>query len=312
MGPSIGAAVAAWGPFQATLLTLRDFLLLCVICFAWGSNLVVSRYTIGFVPPVFLAALRFFCLFVLLSPWLWPPPRKLGTVIMVGAFSGGLNFVLNFIALKHGQASSVAIANQLSLPFTVILSTMFLGEKINPRRGFGMVMTFVGVLIIAFKPGQVALSLGVMLAVGAAFIASVATIMMKKMEAVPLLKLQAWVGLASFPILTGLSLAFEQQQIESAQAMGWAFGAAMAYSVLTVSVWANTLYYGLVQRYDMTLLAPLILMGPVWTVVLSTVFLKEPLTAQLLTATAIVLTGVALVAIPDGKLGELVRTFRQP
>jgi hypothetical protein len=35
------------------------------------------------------------------------------------------------------------------------------------------------------------------------------------------------------------------------------------------------------------------------------------MTVQLLTATAIVLTGVGLVAIPDGKLGELVRTFRK-
>lgn len=42
-------------------------------------------------------------------------------MIIISLFFGGLNLALVFVGLGHGLASVLAVANQLSTPFTVLL-----------------------------------------------------------------------------------------------------------------------------------------------------------------------------------------------
>jgi hypothetical protein len=69
----------------------RHFLLLLAICFVWGINFVVAKWSVsgtpelvpGFEgsPPLFFAFLRFALLYAFLAPWLLPLPKKMGPVI---------------------------------------------------------------------------------------------------------------------------------------------------------------------------------------------------------------------------------------
>lgn len=293
-------------------MRLSDFLLLSLICLVWGLNLVATRWVVADVPPLAYAFLRFALIAVVLAPFLFPAPRNLGLVALVGLCIGGLNFAFLFIALKNGTASSVAIAGQLGLPFSTILSMAFLGETVGWRRGLGMGLAFAGVVLIAYDPDTFGLSLGVAFAVLAALVGSVGGIIMKRMEPIGPFQLQAWVAMVSWPILLPLTLATETGQIEAVQAGGWGFLAALAFSVFAVSIFGHGMFYEIVKKYEVTLVSPLTLMTPVWAVVFGVLLLHETLTPQLAGGAALALTGVGMIAArPNAALRKLSALFRE-
>jgi len=275
----------------------RDFGLLSVICLCWGLNLVLTRWVVADVPPMFYAFMRFAIIGLVLAPWLLPAPRQLASVATVGLCIGAFNFLFLFLALKLGTASSVALAGQVGLPFTTILSMIFLGERIGWKRGLGMALAFAGVVIIAWRPEGIGFSTGVLLAIASAFVGSVGGVLMKRMEPIPVLTLQAWVALVSWPVMLVVSGATETGQIAAVASMDWAFWATVAFSVLGVSIFGHGMFYDLMKRYEVTQIAPLTLMTPVWAVVIGSALLHEPLTPQLLTGGALALTGVFMIAI---------------
>ena len=293
-------------------MSLRDFLLLSLICLVWGLNLVATRWVVGDVPPFAYAFVRFAAIALVLAPFLLPAPRQIGLVAMVGLCVGGLNFAFLFLALKNGTASSVAIAGQLGLPFTTILSMAFLSETVGWRRGLGMGLAFAGVVLIAYDPETFGLSLGVVFAVLAALVGSIGGIVMKRMDPIGPFQLQAWVAMVSWPLLLPLSLFTEVGQFEAMQAGGWGFLAALAFSVFAVSIFGHGMFYEIVKKYEVTLVSPLTLMTPIWAVVFGVILLHEPLTPQLAAGAALALTGVGMIAArPNAALRKLIGLFRE-
>jgi O-acetylserine/cysteine efflux transporter len=278
-------------------VTSRDFGLLSVICLCWGLNLVLTRWVVQDVPPFFYAFVRFGLIALVLTPWLLPPPRQLWLVATVGLCVGAFNFLFLFLALKLGTASQVALAGQVGLPFTTILSMVFLGERIGWRRGVGMSLAFLGVVIIAYRPEGLGFSAGVLFAIISAFVGSAGGIVMKRMDPIPFLSLQAWVAMVSWPVMLVATGAMETGQLEAMQTMGVPFWWVTAFSVFGVSVFGHGMFYELVKRYEVTQVAPLTLMTPVWAVVIGALALGEALTPQLLTGGALALTGVFMIAV---------------
>ena len=293
-------------------MTARDFGLLSLICLCWGLNLVLTRWVVQDVPPLFYAFIRFGLIALVLSPWILPAPRQLKTVAVVGLCIGALNFLFLFLALKLGTASSVALAGQVGLPFTTILSMVFLGERIGWRRGLGMALAFAGVIIIAYRPQGLGFSTGVLLAIAAAFVGSVGGVLMKRMEQIHVLNLQAWVAMVSWPVMLVATGAMETGQLEAMETMGAPFWWVTAFSVFGVSVFGHGMFYELVKRYEVTQVAPLTLMTPVWAVVIGALALGEALTPQLLTGGALALTGVFMIAIrPNLRLPDAAAIWRR-
>lgn len=293
-------------------MTARDFGLLSLICLCWGLNLVLTRWVVQDVPPLFYAFIRFALIALVLSPWILPAPRELKTVALVGLCIGALNFLFLFLALKLGTASSVALAGQVGLPFTTILSMVFLGERIGWRRGLGMALAFAGVIIIAYRPQGLGFSTGVLLAIAAAFVGSVGGVLMKRMEQIQVLSLQAWVAMVSWPVLLVASGATETGQLQAVAHAGAGFWWVVAFSVFGVSIFGHGMFYDVLKRYEVTQVAPLTLMTPVWAVLIGALALNEPLTPQLLTGGALALTGVFMIAIrPNLRLPDAAAIWRR-
>lgn len=287
-------------------MTLRDFLLLTLICFVWGVNIVITRYVVMDVPPLFYAALRFGLIALVLLPVLWPAPRQWGHVLVAAMGVGALNFVFLFAALATGTASSVAVALQLGLPFTTILSMLFLNEQVGWRRGLGMAFAFIGVVVLAYDPEGFGLTLGVVFAALAALAGSIGGIVMKRMDEVATFKLQAWVAMASWPVIAPLTLLFEDNQWSAAVTMGWPFWSALLFSVFCVSIFGHAMFYTLLRRYEATLISPLTLMTPVFAMVLGVTVLQEPLTEQLVLGAGLALFGVGIIAVrPNARLPDI-------
>lgn len=278
-----------------------DLLLLLTCCIAWGISLPLTSWAVTDVPPIFFAGLRFMFLGLCLIPFLRPFPKQFGLVFLIAMCIGGLHFALLFIGLEASPASAVAIVGQLGLPIVTILSIVFLQEKVRWRRILGMSLAFAGVVVIIYRPGSFSLEAGLIFVAASAFVGAVGTIIMKRIDPMPALNLQAWVGLLSFLPLFLLSALIEENQVTSFLNGGPPLWAALAFTVLIVSVFGHSAYYQLLKRYEVTLLAPLTLLTPVVAVAIGILVLHEPMTANLLLGGGLTLAGVFLVAIRENK-----------
>lgn len=283
-------------------MKVKDFALLVAICLIWGASNVVSKVVVGHwhVPPLFFAAIRFALVLLVTLPWLMPMPRPIWRILLVGICMGAGNFALLFMGLQTSSPSAVAVVIQAGLPITTLLSIVMLGERIHWRRGLGITLTLIGVVIVVWKPGF-ALSPGLLFILGAAFAGSLGAIVMKQMDQIAPLRFQAWVGLTATIPLTLLSLLFEEGQWASAVAAGWPFVAAVLFSALIVSVCAHTAYYGLIARYEANLLAPLTLITPLSTIGLGVMITGDQLDGRMIIGSALALLGVLIVAVRRSK-----------
>ncbi len=279
----------------------RDLLLLLVCCLVWGLNLPLTRWAVQEVPPIFFAGLRFLFLGLCLCPFLKPFPKQFGMVFMIAMCIGGLHFALLFLALANSPASAVAIVGQLALPMVTILSIIFLQEKVRWRRILGMSLAFIGVIAIIYRPGKFSFEIGLSFVAASAFVGAVGTIFMKRIDPMPAISMQAWVGVLSFLPLFALSAFTEQNQLSAFISAGPTVWAALAFSVLVVSVFGHSAYYTLLKRYDVTLLAPLTLLTPVVAVLTGVLALGEPITLKLVIGGSLTLAGVFLVAGRENK-----------
>jgi len=179
---------------------LKDFALLFTVCFVWGLNVVITRWVVfdAAIPPIFFAAIRFLGVALLLIPFLKPIPKDIKTLFLISFFIGSGHFALLFVGLANAEASAAAIVGQLSVPFSTLMSMVFLGEKVRWRRGIGIMLAFAGVLLIAVDPKSFSISFGLLYVAGAAFVGSVGGILMKRMSPISVLQLQVWIGLFSF------------------------------------------------------------------------------------------------------------------
>lgn len=294
-------------------MSLRDFLILVAVCLAWALSNVLSKIVVDDwgVPPLAFAALRFAVVVIVTLPWLRPAPRPLGRILLVGLLMGGGNFALLFIGLQTASPSAAAIVIQIGVPITTLLSVLLLGERIAWRRGLGIALTLAGALTVIWNPDGLALSRGLWLVAAAAAAGSLGAVLMKQMDDIRPLQFQAWVGFASlWPLAVG-SWWFERGQVASMIAAGWPFVAAIGFSALIVSVVAHTLYYGLIQRYEANLLAPLTLMTPLATIALGVMITGDRFDLRMAIGTALALAGVLIVALRRSPVVPLLNLFRE-
>jgi len=293
-------------------MSLRDFGLLVLICLAWAGSNIVSKLVVAHwgVPPLYYAAVRFALVAAITLPWLLPAPRPTWRMVLVGLLMGGGNFALLFMGLTTASPSAAAVVIQLGVPFTTVLSVLMLGERIRWRRGVGIALTLLGAVVVMWSPQGFELSPGLWLIVAAAFTGSLGAVMMKQIEGVKPLQFQAWVGFSSLWPLGLMSAVMEPGQVAAGLQAGWPFVAAVVFSALVVSVLAHTAYYGLIQRYEANLIAPLTLMTPLFTIGMGVVVTQDHFDLRMGIGAALALLGVLIIALRRNQVMPLLMSIR--
>ena len=293
-------------------MSLRDFGLLVLVCLVWATNNIISKIVVAHwgVPPLFYAAVRFAIVAAVTLPWLLPTPRPAWRIIVVGLLMGVGNFALLFMGFKTASPSAAAVVIQLTVPFTTLLSMLMLGEKVRWKRGLGIALTLSGAVVVMWNPHGLQLSPGLWFIVGSAFTGSLGTVMMKQIEGVKPLQFQAWVGFTAVAPLAALSALFEPGGVGLALHAGWPFVAAVVFSALVVSVLAHTAYYGLIQRHEANLIAPLTLMTPLMTIGLGVLITHDHFDIKMGIGAALALVGVLVIALRKNQVMSLLTRSR--
>ncbi|HEX7115201.1 MAG TPA: DMT family transporter [Steroidobacter sp.] len=281
----------------------RDLALLILMNLIWGLNLVASKIGVSEFPPVFFTALRFGSLAVFLIPVLKVHRGQMMSLLAAAALTGPAAFALLFTGLFLVEdASTVAIASQLSVPFSTLLSVWLLGERIRWRRTLGITLAFSGIVVISFDPHVFSYWEGVALVVVSCFVSSLGLIFVKRLKGIRALELQAWIAVAGGPSLLLMSLLVESGQWSAVQTASWEAWTALAFTVLGSSLIAHTAWYYLISRYPVTSLSPLTLLSPLFGIFFGVTLLDDYLTPRMLIGGAITLIGVFIVVMREKRL----------
>ena len=280
----------------------RDLAFLIVINLIWGANLISSKVGVGQFPPIFFTALRFGSV-ALLLPFLRVHRGQMRSLLIAAALTGPAAFALLISGMYLVKdASMVAIASQMGVPFSTLLSVWLLGETIHWRRRLGIVLAFGGIMIIGFDPRVFDYWPGLMLVVASCFVGALGLIFLKRTQDIGALELQAWVAVAGGPALMLLSLTMESNQWGALQMADWRGWSALAFTTLMSSLVAHTGWYYLVNRYPVTSLSPLTLLSPLFGVFFGVTLLHDHLTSRMLLGGAVTLAGVFIVLLREKRL----------
>jgi len=264
----------------------------------WGYQFVAIKVGVTEFPPLFFLALRFVFIALLLLPFVKRPTRRqLGPVAAISLFLGGLNFGLFYVGLGLGSGSLSAVAYQLATPFTVLLAWPLLGEKPTLTTSAGVVLAFLGVVVLAVGPGPSTNAVSLLLVIGAAFAFAVSNVLTKRHGPFDPLMLMAWSSALTVPQVLLMSLLLEHGQVASlatADTRGWL---ALAYTIFIGGIVGFGLWFWLIARCSLSRVAPFGLLLPVFALISSVLFLGEPMTTKLIVGGLLAIAGVAITQI---------------
>jgi len=288
---------------KAHWLTPVDMTLLIGVNAIWGINLVAAKLGIGEFPPIFFAALRFTVLAVVLLPVLRLFRGQMTTLLLATTFSGALGFALMYLGFKFtDNISSMAIATQLGIPFSTLLSVWLLGEQVRWRRKLGIALAFCGVAVVSFDPAALDNLLGLLLVTASQFVVALGTIYIKRLRDVNAWQLQAWMGIISAPGLLLISFLLESGQWQSFAHATWVGWSALLFTAIASSLVAHTMMFHLISKYPVTSVAPMNVLSAIFSIACGMLWFGDELTSRILIGGAIALAGVVIVAMRDRKM----------
>jgi O-acetylserine/cysteine efflux transporter len=284
-------------------ISARDLTLLIGMNLIWGMNLIASKIGVAQLPPVLFTALRFSALGLMLIPFLRLHRGQMKTLLTAAILTGPLTFALLFMGVYLvSDASMVAIASQMGVPFSTLLSVWLLGETIRWRRRLGIALAFGGIAVIGFDPHAFAYGEGLLLVVLSCLISSLGLVFVKRLHDIKALELQAWIGIVGGPTLFLFSFLTESNQLNATINADWRGWAALFFTTVMSSLIAHTAWYYLLSRYPVTSLSPITLLSPLFGVFFGVTLLNDQLTWRMLLGGAITLAGVLIVLVREKRL----------
>lgn len=272
--------------------------LLILINAAWGFNYIAGKIGTADFGPLLFSSVRFAVVLMLLFPFLRIVSGQMRLIIIIGFCLGAGHYAAMFYALHiAGSVSSIAVAAQLTIPFTTILAIVFLGERIGLVRTIAIVTAFIGVVIISLDPDALGHPLALAMVSVASLSMAVAAVLMRRLVGVGVFNLQAWIALVSTISLGILTLAIEQPSVEGFKAIPQSDYWTPIYSAVGATIFGHGGLYYLLQRYPINHVAPVISLSTIFAIIFGILIFNDQVTWNVLVGGLLTLVGVTTIAI---------------
>ncbi len=266
----------------------------------WGSTFSAIKIGLSDAPPMLFAGVRGIIggVVVALLALAWGGSPDLRRAWPVYALLTLLNVVLflglQTVAIAYLPSGTAAVLIYLQPILTGFLSWPLLGEPLGPAKLTGLLLGFLGIVVVSIGGFSGAVSAtGIAFAAASAVAWSLGTVYFKKaQERVPMLWAIALSFLAGGVILTVAGLF-----LESFADVSWnsSFVASLLYTAVVGTALAWVLWLGLVRAGEASRVAAYVFFVPLVGIAIGAVVLDEPLKPSLLLGTAFVVSGIYLV-----------------
>jgi len=151
--PSSAAAGATVAPIAEphAWLTPLELVALGAI---WGASFLFMRVSANDFGPFALVEVRLALGAIVLVPFLWRVRSQFtGSLWLrlagIAAINSAIPFTLFAWGAERAPAGIGAITNAMAVPFTAMVAALFFSEKIGARRAAGLIVGFIGVIVLA-------------------------------------------------------------------------------------------------------------------------------------------------------------------
>ena len=279
-------------------MTPRSIVLGAIAATLWGLSFIASAVALEAFSPPQLTALRFMiaAVPVLLLP---RPSVAWMRLVAIGLTLFAGQFLLFFLALAMGLPPGLAsVTQQTQVLFSTALAAIFLGDVPGRRSVAGMLVAFVGLVLIALSVGRSGPIAALAVGVAAALSWAIGNVLIKRLGPVPVLPLMAWLSLVPPVPALLISLFYPGPGLLTAVATaGWWRLAAVLYLGVAATLIAYGIWGRLLTMYPTSMAAPFTLLVPVVGVTASALILGERFTALRACGIALMLCGVAVAII---------------
>lgn len=294
------------GPGRVAGLWLRA--MPAVFVLIWSTGFVVAKFGLPFAPPLTFLAIRYalsiacFLVWVRLARAAWPQePRQwlhLGVtgVLMHAGYLGGV-----WVAVKVGMGSGlVALIVGLQPVLTAVWVTRMqgAGHAVSRAQWLGLALGLSGLLLVVWRKLGVSAEVSPLTLAAAVFaLLSITTGTLYQKRFVKPCDVRT---ANTLQLMAALVVTLPLTWLET-EAIAWnaSFVAAMAWSVLVLTLGGSSLLYLLIQRGAATAVTSLLYLVPPTTALMAWLLFREPVTAATWLGTAITAVGVALVVRPS-------------
>lgn len=280
-------------------MNISQFLVLLVLGALWGASFLFMRIAAPEIGAVWLIEFRVLIAGLVLLPWLlnqkglrslWLNAKDL---FVVGALNSALPFVLIAYITTHIAAGITSILNAIVPIVGVVISYLFIKEKLTPLQLLGIAFGFSGVvLLMTWQQASVVSPSPLM--VLAALIASISYVLGAHYTKKHMVKLSPIVfttgtQLAAACLLLPLLPFFVPQHIPDSETLLSIF----ALAVFSTSL-AFVYYFKLIHELGPTKTLTVTYLIPAFGLLWGALFLDEVVTRHQIISTMLILIGVAL------------------
>lgn len=238
--------------------------------------------------------------------------RDILLFLLLGFVGVALNQFLYLFGLQQTTAPNAALLYATTPSMVLVLSRYFLDEQITFRKGLGVLLSFVGVLIVIFERG-IELSGSYLSGNIIIFIAVIAwavfTIMGKTMiikygtfRATSLVLISGALVFMPVGVATSLDFSFSN--------LGFAAWAGIFYLGIGTSVLGYLLWYYALGRIEATKVAVFANGQPIMATLLAWIFLGTTVSVMFVVGGVVTILGVLLTQVADRRIRTVIGAGR--
>ena len=255
-------------------MSTKHTLLILFVVFLLGSAYPTGKLGLNdSIPPVLFGALRMAVVFICLVPFFkFYIPEKKFIIPLIG-FSICFGVAVNMFLYLSINASSIlapiTIGAQLSIPFGIILSSIFLNEKISYKKWLLIMTSFFGIVVLAFDPKVVDEIIGSLLICGMAFFYGLSQVFSRYLKDLDVKYTNTIMSFAGFVILILLSSIFEGNTFQTIKNISLESWLTVLYAGAIISLLGHLMMFYLYKFYPLNMVLPFYALFPVFGLILT-------------------------------------------
>jgi len=307
MSAVLGNTAKTQNLWLGKLLTAALFM---IVCLSWGTTWLGIKIAVESVPPLTSAGLRFLIAFPLFlafarirrEPLFFPRKSTWFFVFVTLSYFSVPYYLLNYGEV-HVSSGLTSLLFSTMPVFILIFSSIFLKEKIYFSQVLGIAIGFASLFMIIKTQGlhiENAEFLGVLAILLAAVMHALCYVITKQQgAAIGVITYNTLpIGLAGAMLFaTGLWL--ESPDLSQVTLRSWT---ALTYLGIVASVGGFIVYFMLLKRLSPVILSFVFIIFPVFAVIIGSWYEGLPISTDLATYSAMLLTGFAITKLPLEKI----------
>ena len=282
-------------------MPFKDIILALLVPILWGIGFTITKPGMEYFPPMLINGLRWSLTGLILIWWFPIPFLYLKKIFLVSIIGCTIQYSLTYSGLNLIDASSAILLVQTEVPFGVLVAYFYLKERPQLKNLIGILIAFIGLIILSGAPNLEGKYLGVVLLLAGTFTWSLGQVLIKEVsEKLNGIALTAWIGILAGPQLIIGSQIIEghvYKNIISANLEAWLI---VLYLGILMNCLGYSAWYYVLGRYEVNKVMPVMLLLPITGVIASIFFLGEKPDLDTYIGGIIIILGISLILI-NGK-----------